>query len=136
MITQPIPGLLIRRVCDVLEAAMLDLADPARAQRQTKAALWSLRRIAQGLEGRDERLRADIADMERVLAAHRACRPPDDEPPAESTDARHRQLQARVAALEADVHRAGSAASPHADAIAQELRALYRRMLEREAGAP
>lgn len=134
MTLQPRPGLLIERICDALEKTVL--ADPASpgAQRQLKGALWALRSIASGLDGRSELVRSDIEDMERVLALHADCLEPDGAP-APTNEERHLQLQARVAALEAAAFTPGTAASRKTAAIAQDLRALYGRMLQREAAA-
>lgn len=131
MTTQPKPALLITRICDALESTILADPAPERAQRQIKAALWALRRIAAGLDQRSELVSADIDDMQRVLAAHGEC-PEAEMEQVEADEERHIRLQARVAALEASAFTPGTPACCKQVAIAADLRALYGRMLDRE----
>lgn len=113
---EPQAGRLIARVCAALEkAALADTGSPY-AQRQLKAALWTLRDLASRIDAQPGRVREDIADMELALTALGA---PCGIEPGLTDIQRHLQLQARIEALEA--------ASP-----APELRALHIRMLARD----
>ena len=110
MLIEPAPALLLRRVCDALEASPGDA-------RQQRAAIWLLRDLSRSIAGRAEAIAADIADMCAVLGDAAA----GDVVHAAGDAARlHVALQARLEEVARD-------RSLHA-----RLRALHLGMLRRE----
>ena len=139
MITQPPAHLLLIRICDSLERTALSGMESAEAKRQLKGGLWTIRKIASGLDASCGLLRDEIADMEEVLAqlgerAEVDCAsrgsPSGDQRQAQS--ARHAALQVRLTDADRHFQAARAAGRPGAAQALQALRALYRRMLERE----
>ncbi|HEX2884948.1 hypothetical protein [Vineibacter terrae] len=139
MITEPPAYPLLLRICDSLEQTALADMESAEAKRQLKGGLWAIRKIASGLDASCGLLRAEIADMEEVLAqlgehADADCASygslPDSSP--ETPRARHVTLQARLIAVDRRAQAARAAGDPGATEALHALRALYRRMLGRE----
>ena len=130
MTLEPRPDRLLARVCDSLESTAL--ADPSSrdAQRQLKAGLWTLRRLAESLARPDDLLREEVADMSAVLARH-------DEAASRDVAAgdlrdRHRRVQSLLVELDHRTQQGRPQPGSAGERILQDLRALYRRMLERE----
>jgi hypothetical protein len=129
---EPQPDRLLRRICDSLEKMVLaDMAAP-EAERQLKTSLWTLRRIADSLCLSDDLLREEIADMESVLAAHGGSCAPAIENGAGGLRARHRALQEQLIEVDRRAQLARANGNLIAGQAVRDLRALYRRMLERE----
>lgn len=136
MITEPRPDRLLLRLCDSLERTALADMGSAEARRQLKAGLWALRNVASVLDASGALLRAEIADIEGVLAqlARYA-----EKPAGESSDVsppspreRHVALQESLAAVDRRVQAACAGGDAAASDARRILRALYRRMLARE----
>jgi len=139
MTTQPSPSKLLARICDTLDdSVMADMGSPY-ARRQLKAGLWALRRLGESLHTRTERLQADVRDMQALLEHARAGAPAagaaGDED-AESLEQRHLRLQGQIEALEAQAIAAQEDTGADVSEILRALRALYVRMLERDAAGP
>jgi hypothetical protein len=129
MINQPTTGRLLEGVVETLESVVLpELARGGAARRQLHAAIDILRRLAFAAPRIGHSLDADNADIAATLRrlgplADQAA--VDDAEALPDREARNAGLQALLLLAQAKVEKEGPDA-------ATELRALYRRMLERE----
>jgi hypothetical protein len=129
MINQPTTGRLLEGVVETLESVVLpELARGGAARRQLHAAIDILRRLAYAAPLIGPSLDADNADIAATL---RGLGSVVDETAIDNAEAlpdreaRNAALQLVLALAQAKVEKEGPDA-------ATELRALYRRMLERE----
>ena len=124
MFVEPRPADLIARVCESLERTAV--GDPAAkiAQRQLKAALFTLRQLQSDLDRRGTALVRDVEEMRALLVA---CRHPLPEPlPHGSIEQEHLALQERLCALEETV------AGTEQRNLQAQLRRLHVEMLTRQ----
>ncbi len=136
MTLEPRPDRLLARVCDSLERTALAQPSSREAQKQLKAGLWALRKIAGSLAERDDRLREEVDDMYALLVQHDEAAARSITNTAGDFRDRHRALQALLIELDHRTQRDRPAPGSAGDSIRRDLRALYRRMLEREGDSP
>lgn len=133
---EPQPSFLLKRICDSLElTALADMTSP-EAKRQLKAALWTLRKIAAALDPSKDLLRIEIADMESLLTIYqRSSESNFKELSGASLDTlhhRHLDLQTQLITVDRRAQTDRETGVLEAEQTIRDLRALYRRMLERE----
>ena len=142
MSTEPTTARLLEGVVETLEAVVLPaLPRGGAARRQLNAAIDILRRLAFAAPRTAASLDADNADIAATLSGACALLAPAASRQLEATlaeaetlgdrEARNRALQAALAALQENITTQAPNLATQAE-LSRQLRALYRRMLERE----
>lgn len=142
MSAEPTTARLLEGVVETLESAVLpELPRGGAARRQLNAAIDILRRLAFAAPRLGATLDADNADIAATVGGLRALLAPAEDRRLETAlaaaqllddrDARNKALQALLGALQENLEAAAPDPAARTE-LSARLRALYRRMLDRE----